>query len=87
MSRKIKRVREYHDCYRESKEQVKKHVCRTSYISRKHLKKKNRFNERKCTNKLHQRHFNKKITIAKCQKIINKNENLSKKSDNFYKYL
>ena len=43
MNRKFKKVREYRDCYRELNEQIKKHVCRTSYINRKHLKKKDRF--------------------------------------------
>ena len=86
-SRKIKKTREYRNCYRELKKQVKKHVCRASYTDRKHLKKKNRFDERECINKLHQRHFNEKMTTAKCRKIINESENLSKKSDNLHKYL
>ena len=54
-------------------------MCRTSYTDRKHLKKKNRFNKRKCINKLHQRCFNEKMTITKYQKIINENESLLKK--------
>ena len=65
MNRKIKKVREYCNNYRGSKEQVKRHVCRTSYTDRKHLKKKNRFNERKCADKLYQQRFNKAITFAK----------------------
>ena len=73
--RKIKKTCKYRDYYRELKEQAEKHMCRVLYINRKHLKKKNHFDERKCTNKLHQRRFNEKITIAKCRKIINKNEN------------
>ena len=40
MNQKIKRTREYRNCYRESKEQIKKHVCRASYTDRKYLKKK-----------------------------------------------
>ena len=87
MNRKIKRTREYRDYYRKSKEQAKKHVCRISYINQKHLKKKNRFNERKYINKLHQRRLNKKITIIKCRKIINENENFSERNDKFHKYL
>ena len=51
------------------------------------FKKKDHLDERKCINKLHQRRFNEKMTIIKCQKIINKNENLLKRSDNFHKYL
>ena len=62
-------------------------MCRTSYINRKYLKKKNRLNERRCTNKLHQRCFNEKMTTAKCRKIINKDENLLKRNDNLHKYL
>ena len=65
MSRKIKRAREYRDDYRESKEQVKKHVCRVSRTDRKHLKKKNRLDERECADKLYQRRLDKKITFAK----------------------
>ena len=51
------------------------------------LKKKNRFNERKYINKLHQRRFNEKMIIAKYRKIIDENENFLKRNDNFYKYL
>ena len=40
MSRKIKKVHEYRNDYRESKKQVKKHVCRASRTDREHLKKK-----------------------------------------------
>ena len=67
MSRKIKKTREYYDDYRESKEQIKKHIYRASRTDRKHLKKKNRFDERECADKLYQRRFNKKITFAKRQ--------------------
>ena len=66
MNRKIKRACEYHNDYRESKKQVKKHVCRTLCTDREHLKKKDRFNERKCADKLYQRRFNEKITSARC---------------------
>ena len=45
MNRKIKKAREYRDNYRESKRQVKRHVYRVSRTDRKHLKKKNRFDE------------------------------------------
>ena len=65
MNRKIKKTREYRNDYRESKKQVKKHMYRTSYIDRKYLKKKDRFNERKCANKLYQRRSNKKTTFAR----------------------
>ena len=65
MNRKIKEVREYRDDYRESKEQVKKHVCRASRTDRKHLKKKNRFDERKCADKLYQRRLDEKMTSAR----------------------
>ena len=65
MHRKIKKIREYHDDYRESKRQIKKHVYRILYIDRKHLKKKNRFNKREYTNKLYQQCFNEKMTSAK----------------------
>ena len=54
MNRKIKEAREYRDDYRESKKQVKKHMCRTSHTDREHLKKKNRFDERGCADKLYQ---------------------------------
>ena len=54
MSRKIKEAREYRDDYRELKKQIKKHVCRVSRIDRKHLKKKDRLDERKCADKLYQ---------------------------------
>ena len=67
MNRKIKETRENHDDYRESKKQIKKHIYRTSYTDRKHLKKKDRFNERKCANKLYQRRLNEKMTSARCQ--------------------
>ena len=65
MSRKIKKVREYRDDYRESKRQVKKHICRASCTDRKHLKKKDRLNERECANKLYQRRSDEKMTSAK----------------------
>ena len=65
MNRKIKEVCEYRDDYRGSKKQVKKHVCRASRTDRKHLKKKNRLDERKCADKLYQRRSNKKITSAR----------------------
>ena len=52
MNRKIKKTREYRDGYRESKRQIKKHVYRTSYTDRKHLKK-DRFDERRCADKLY----------------------------------
>ena len=53
MNQKTKEIREYRDDYRESKKQVKKHVCRVSRTDRKHLKKKDRLDERKCANKLY----------------------------------
>ena len=65
MNRKIKRTREYRDGYRELKKQVKKHMYRVSRIDRKHLKKKNRLDERKCADKLYQRRSDKKMTFAK----------------------
>ena len=65
MSRKIKEVREYRDDYRESKRQIKKHVCRASRTDRKYLKKKNRLNERECANKLYHRRFDKEMTFAR----------------------
>ena len=65
MSRKTKEAREYRNDYRKSKEQVKKHVCRVSCTDRKHLKKKDRFNERRCADKLYQQCFDKKMTSAK----------------------
>ena len=65
MSRKIKRAREYCDDYRELKKQIKKHVCRASRTDRKHLKKKNRLNERKCADKLYQLCSDEKMTFAK----------------------
>ena len=65
MNRKIKRVREYRDDYRESKKQIKKHVCRASRTDRKHLKKKNRLDERECADKLYQRRSDKKMTFAR----------------------
>ena len=65
MNRKIKKAREYRDDYREPKKQVKKYVCQVSRTDREHLKKKNRFDERECTDKLYQWRFNEKITFAK----------------------
>ena len=65
MSRKIKKVREYCDDYRELKKQIKKHVCRASRTDRKHLKKKDRFDERKCADKLYQRRFDEEMTSAR----------------------
>ena len=65
MNRKIKKIREYRDDYRGSKRQVKKHMCRTLYTNRKHLKKKNRFDERECANKLYQRRFDEKMMSAR----------------------
>ena len=62
-------------------------MCRASYTDRKHLKKKDHFNERKCINKLHQRRFNEEMTTAKCRKIIDEDESLSEKNNNFHKYL
>ena len=44
---------------------LKKHVCRASRTSRKHLKKKNRFDERECANKLYQRRSDEEMTSAK----------------------
>ena len=65
MSRKIKETREYRDDYRESKKQIKRHVCRASRTNRKHLKKKDRFDERGCADKLYQRRSDKEMTFAK----------------------
>ena len=65
MNRKIKRVREYRDDYRESKKQIKKHVCRASRTDRKHLKKKNRLDERECADKLYQQRFDEKMMSAR----------------------
>ena len=65
MNRKIKGAREYDDDYRESKEQVKKHVCRASHTDREHLKKKNRFDERECADKLYQRRSDEKMMSAR----------------------
>ena len=65
MSRKIKKIREYYNDYRESKKQVKRHVYRVSRTDRKHLKKKDRFDEQKCANKLYQQRFDKKMIFAK----------------------
>ena len=65
MNRKTKKAREYRDGYRGSKKQVKKHVCRASRTDRKHLKKKDRLNERKCADKLYQRRFDEKMTSAR----------------------
>ena len=86
-SQKIRKVREYRDCYRKSKKQVKKHVCRILYTNRKHLKKKNRLDKRKCINKLHQRRIDEKMIILKCRQIVDENENLLKRNNNFHKYL
>ena len=66
MSRKIKKVREYRDDYRELKKQAKKYIYRVSRTDREHLKKENCFNERRCANKLYQRRFNEKMMFAKC---------------------
>ena len=65
MNRKIKKVREYRDDYRELKRQITRYVCRVSCTDRKHLKKKNRLDERRCAEKLYQRRFNKKMTFTK----------------------
>ena len=65
MSRKIKKIREYHDDYRGPKRQAKRHICRASRTDREHLKKKDRFDERKCADKLYQQCFDKKITSAR----------------------
>ena len=40
-------------------------MCRASRTNRKHLKKKNHFDERRCANKLYQRHFDEEITSAR----------------------
>ena len=61
MNRKIKKTCEYRDDYRKSKKQIKRHVYRISRTNRKHLKKKDRFNERKCANKLYQQRFDEKM--------------------------
>ena len=45
MNRKIKKIRKYRNDYREPKNQIKKHMCRFSCISREYQKKKNYFNE------------------------------------------
>ena len=65
MNRKIKKAREYRDGYRGPKKQVKRHVCRVSRTDRKHLKKKNRLDERECADKLYQRRFNEKMTFTR----------------------
>ena len=65
MSRKIKKTCEYRDNYRESKKQVKKHMCRASYTDRKYLKKKNCLDERRCADKLYQRRFDEEMTFVK----------------------
>ena len=65
MNRKTKEVREYRDDYRESKKQVKRHVCRASHTDREHLKKKDRPNERGCADKLYQQRFDKKMTFVR----------------------
>ena len=62
-------------------------MCRISYTNRKHLKKKNRLNEQKCINKLHQRRMNEKKIISKCRQIIDEDESLSERNDNLHKYL
>ena len=62
-------------------------MCWILYTDREYLKKKDCFDEWKCTNKLHQRRVNEKMIIAKCQNIINENKSLSKKNNNFHKYL
>ena len=67
MNRKIKRICKYCDDYDELKKQIKKYVYRVLYIDRKHLKKKNCFNERECADKLYQQRFNTKISFAKRQ--------------------
>ena len=53
MNRKIKKAREYRDDYCESKKQIKKYIYQASCINREYLKKKNRFDERKCIDKLY----------------------------------
>ena len=45
MSQKIKETCKYYNDYRKLKEQVKRHMCRTSRTNREHLKKKDRFDE------------------------------------------
>ena len=65
MNRKIRKVCEYRDYYCKSKKQVKNSMYETSYTDRKHLKKKNRFEERRCADKLYQRHFTRDITLTK----------------------
>ena len=65
MNRKIKKIREYRDDYRESKKQIKRHVYQVSCINREHLKKKNRFNERGCADKLYQRRFDEEIMFTR----------------------
>ena len=40
-------------------------MCRVSRTDREHLKKKNRFDERECADKLYQRRFDKEMTFAK----------------------
>ena len=65
MNRKIKGAREYRDDYRESKKQVKKHMCRASRTGRKYLKKKDRLDERRCADKLYQRCSDKEMTSAR----------------------
>ena len=65
MNRKIKKPCEYHNYYRESKKQIKEHICRALCTDREHLKKKDYFNKRKYTERLYQRRFNEKIISAK----------------------
>ena len=65
MNRKIKKVCEYRDDYRELKKQVKKYVYQISRIDRKHLKKKNRLDERECADKLYQRRSDEEMTFAR----------------------
>ena len=67
MNRKTKEVREYRNDYHESKRQVKRYVCRASRTDRKHLKKKNRLDERECADKLYQQRFDEKMTFIKCR--------------------
>ena len=65
MNRKTKKTRKYRDDYRGPKRQVKKHVCRASHTDRKHLKKKDRLDERRCVDKLYQRRSDEEMTSAK----------------------
>ena len=65
MNRKIKEIRKYRDDYRGLKRQVKRHVYRASRTDRKHLKKKDRLDERECTDKLYQQRFDEEMTFAR----------------------